>query len=149
MASETERKFLVKGDFIHLAVKKTEIIQAYFSSDPDRTIRLRIAGNKALLGIKSKPKGKSITRGEWEYEIPLADAKELMEVCLPGKIEKTRYNVPAGKHVFEVDVFHGKNDGLVIAEIELESESERFVKPDWIGEEVTGKPEYYNVNLIK
>jgi adenylate cyclase len=149
MASETERKFLVKGDFKHLAVKNVRIVQTYLSVDPDRTIRIRISGNKAFLGIKSRPPGKSFTRGEWEYQISVADAEELMRISLPGKIEKTRYRIPSGKHVFEVDVFHGKNEGLVIAEIELESESEQFDKPDWIGEEVTGRPEYLNANLLK
>jgi adenylate cyclase len=149
MASETERKFLVKGDFKHLAVKNVRIVQTYLSVDPDRTIRIRISGNKAFLGIKSRPQGKSFTRGEWEYQISVADAEELMRISLPGKIEKTRYSILSGKHIFEVDVFHGKNEGLVIAEIELESESEQFDKPDWIGEEVTGRPEYLNANLLK
>jgi len=149
MAAETERKFLVKGEFRHLAAKKVRIIQTYLSVDPERTIRIRIAGRKASLTIKGRPKARSITRGEWEIRIPLNDAKEMMKICLPGKVDKTRYMVPSGKHLFEVDVFHDKNEGLVIAEIELASESERFEKPAWLGEEVTGKPGYYNANLIK
>jgi adenylate cyclase len=149
MATEIERKFLVRGEFRNLAIKKVRITQTYLSIDPDKTIRVRIAGRKAFLTIKSKQHGISIARGEWEFQIPVEDAKEMMKICLPGKIEKTRYLVPAGKHIFEVDEFHDKNAGLLIAEIELESESEEFEKPGWLGEEVTGTPEYYNANLIK
>ncbi|MCX6302931.1 MAG: CYTH domain-containing protein [Bacteroidia bacterium] len=149
MGTEIERKFLVKGEFRHLAIKKVNIKQTYLSIDPDKTIRVRTAGRKAFLTIKSKPHGISIARGEWEIQIPMADAVEIMKICLPGKIEKTRHMVPQGKHIFEVDVFHDKNEGLVIAEIELGSESEKFEKPDWLGDEVTGKSEYYNANLIK
>ncbi len=149
MAVETERKFLVRGEFRHLAIKKIRITQTYLSIDPDKTIRVRIAGRKAFITIKSRPVGRSITRSEWEIQIPVAYAGEIMKICLPGKIDKTRYLIPAGKHMFEVDVFHDKNEGLVIAEIELASESEQFIKPAWLGEEVTGRPEYYNANLIK
>ncbi len=149
MALETERKFLVTGEFRHLAVSSLEIVQTYLSIDAGRTIRLRISGSEAFLTIKARPEGNSITRKEWEFRIPVSDAMELMKICLPGKVEKTRYIVPAGQHTYEVDVFHGKNEGLVIAEIELTSESEEFGKPDWLGDEVTGKPEYYNANLIK
>jgi len=149
MATETERKFLVKGEFRHLAVKEVNISQSYLSVDPDKTIRLRIADDKAFLTIKSRISEKSIARSEWEFPIPLSDANEMMHVCLPGKIVKTRYLIPSGNHTFEVDVFHDKNGGLIIAEIELSSEDEQFEKPDWLGEEVTGKPEYYNANLIK
>ena len=149
MATETERKFLVKGEFRHLAVKEIKIIQSYLSIDPDKTIRLRIADEKAFLTIKGRPEKNSITRNEWEFQIPVTDAVEMMRICLPGKIVKTRYLVPSGKHTFEVDVFHEKNEGLIIAEIELTSEDEQFDKPDWLGEEVTGNPEYYNANLIK
>jgi len=149
MGIEIERKFLVNGGFQHLSVKNIHIRQAYLSNCPERTIRLRIAGKKAFLTIKSDPQADSFTRMEWEYELPLSDAEEMMKICIPGKIEKTRYYVPCGKHMFEVDVFHDKNEGLIIAEIELSSESEVFEKPGWLGEEVTGDPSYYNVNLIK
>jgi adenylate cyclase len=149
MATETERKFLVKGEFRHLAVKKLSIIQAYLSIDSDKTIRIRIANDKAYITIKGRPTGKSISRGEWEFSIPISDATEIIKLCLNGRIIKTRYLVPVGKHIFEVDVFHDKNEGLVIAEIELSSDDERFEIPDWIGEEVTGNPDYYNSNLIK
>jgi len=149
MATETERKFLVRGEFRHLAIKKVNILQAYLSTDPGKTIRVRIAGRRAFMTIKGKPQDNSITRSEWEIPMPVSYAREIMKVCLPGKIEKTRYMVPAGNHVFEVDVFHDRNEGLVIAEIELSSENEEFEKPEWLGKEVTEKPEYYNVNLIK
>jgi adenylate cyclase len=149
MATETERKFLVKSDFRHLAIKEIKIIQTYLSIDPEKTIRLRTADKKAFITIKNRPKPNSFSRGEWEFQIPLKDATEMMGLCLPGSIVKTRYLIPSGKHTWEVDVFHDKNEGLIIAEIELASESEHFEKPEWLGEEVTGRPEYYNANLIK
>jgi len=149
MATETERKFLVKGKFRHLAVKEINIIQSYLSIDPDKTIRLRIAEEKAFLTIKGRPLKNTITRNEWEVQVPVTDALEMMPLCLPGRIVKTRYLVPSGRHVFEVDIFHEKNEGLIVAEIELISEDEQFVKPDWLGEEVTGNPNYYNANLKK
>jgi adenylate cyclase len=149
MAIETERKFLVKGEFRHLAVKKIEIIQSYLTAAPDKTIRLRITDKKAFLTVKTKAKANSISRNEWEVEIPVKDAWEMMEICLPGKVVKTRYHVPSGKHTFEVDVFHEKNEGLIVAEIELGSEDEYFERPEWLGEEVTGNPVYFNSNLTK
>jgi adenylate cyclase len=148
MAIETERKFLVKGSFEQMAVKKIRIRQSYFSTDPGRTIRLRITGEKGIITFKSNRGKDSFSRNEWDYEIPLKDAEEMIKICLPGIIDKTRHFIPAGRHVFEVDVFHGKNEGLVIAEIELSSESEEFERPEWLGEEVTGNPRYYNSNLI-
>lgn len=149
MGKEIERKFLVKGEFRHLAAHHYDIIQRYLSIDPEKTIRIRISGEIALLTIKGRPAENSISRGEWEIPVPLKDAEEMMSICLPGKIVKTRYLIPAGKHKYEVDVFHDKNEGLVIAEIELASESEDYEKPSWLGSEVTGNPEYYNANLIK
>ncbi|MCX6335164.1 MAG: CYTH domain-containing protein [Bacteroidia bacterium] len=149
MATETERKFLVKGEFRHLSTGHYEILQRYLSIDPEKTIRLRISGETALLTIKGRSKKNSFARGEWEIPVPLPDAEEIMKLCLPGKILKTRYLIPCGKHTYEVDVFHDKNEGLVIAEIELSSESEKFEKPEWLGEEVTGRSEYYNASLIK
>jgi adenylate cyclase len=148
MATETERKYLVKGEFRHLAIKEIKIIQTYLSIDPEKTIRIRTADDKAFITIKSRPKINSITRGEWEFEIPKKDAIEMMSLSVPGSIVKSRYLVPEGKHTWEVDVFHDKNEGLIIAEIELTSEDEDFEKPVWLGEEVTGKPQYYNANLI-
>ena len=148
MALEIERKFLVKGVFEHLAEKKIRIKQCYFSTDPGRIIRLRITDRKGIVTFKSNIVAESFSRNEWEFEIPLKNAEEMIKICLPGTIDKTRYYIPAGRHIFEVDVFHGKNEGLVIAEIELSSETEEFERPEWLGEEVTGKAEYYNSNLI-
>jgi adenylate cyclase len=149
MAIETERKFLVKGEFMHLAVKEIKIIQYYISKNPDKTIRIRIADKKASLTIKSRLNKELISRNEWEFRIPISVATEMMNVCIPGKIVKNRFLIPSGRHTFEVDVFHDKNEGLIIAEIELSSEDEQFDKPEWLGDEVTGKAEYYNSNLIK
>ena len=101
MATETERKFLVKGEFRHLAIREIKIIQTYLSIDPYKTIRLRIADDRAFLTIKSRPKANSITRNEWEVEIPVTDAREMMDICLPGKVVKSRYLVPSGIHTFE------------------------------------------------
>jgi adenylate cyclase len=149
MATETERKFLVKGEFKNIAIKQINITQRYLTVDSEKTVRLRISGDDAFITVKGRPAENSISRNEWEFSIPVNDAREMTKLCLPGMIEKTRYIVPSGNHNFEVDVFHGKNDGLIIAEIELSEESEDFEKPEWLGEEVTGKPEYYNANLIK
>lgn len=149
MATEIERKFLVAGEFRHLAVKEIMIIQAYFTIDPVKSIRLRITGEMAFITVKSRIGEHMIARNEWEFPIPLSDAEEMIKVCLPGRIVKTRYLVPSGKHTFEVDVFHDKNEGLIIAEIELTYENEHFERPEWLGEEVTGRSEYYNANLIK
>lgn len=149
MATETERKFLVRGEFRHLAVKMIPITQTYLSKDPDKTIRIRLAGNNAFLTIKSRITKETITRNEWEFKIPVQDAVEMMKISLPGKIVKTRYIIPYNVHTIEVDVFHEKNEGLIIAEIELSSEEEQFEIPDWLGDEVTGNPYYFNSNLVK
>jgi adenylate cyclase len=149
MGKEIERKFLVKGEFRHLAVRQISITQTYLSVDMDKTIRVRIADDNAFITIKGRPVGNSIARNEWEIPIPVSEAREIMKICLPGKIEKTRFLVPSALHTFEVDVFHDKNEGLIIAEIELSSESEIFEMPDWLGEEVTGISGYYNANLLK
>ena len=148
MAKETERKFLVKGEFRHLAKGKKQIIQGYLSVEPGKVIRIRISDGRSYITIKSSTGTTGITRNEWQYDIPLHDAMELMEICLPGRIEKTRYIVPSGLHAIEVDEFHGSLEGLIVAEIELDDEMERFEKPGWLGEEVTGRPEYYNSNMI-
>jgi adenylate cyclase len=149
MARETERKFLVKGEFKHLATRKIEITQCYLLKDRDKTIRLRIAGEEGILTIKSSAAEGTITRGEWEFPVSLVDALDIFSLCLPGKIVKTRYLIPSGKHTIEVDVFHDKNEGLIVAEIELEFDDEIFEKPCWLGEEVTGRPEYFNSSLAK
>ena len=148
MGLETERKFLVKGDFSGEVTSSTEILQAYLVADNGRTVRLRISGEEALLTVKGRAPEGSISRGEWEYSIPRKDAQEMLPLCMPGRIYKTRYKVPSGDHIFEVDVFHDRNEGLIIAEIELESEDEDFLPPSWLGEEVTGNPAYYNSNLV-
>jgi adenylate cyclase len=148
MAKEIERKFLVRGEFKSLSVKKLEIEQGYLSVDPARIIRLRICNKKAILSVKAPAGNSGFSRYEWEFEIPLSEASEILKVCLREIIRKTRYLVPFSNHTYEVDVFHGRNEGLIIAELELTSEDELFEKPEWLGEEVTGKPEYYNSNLI-
>lgn len=148
MATEIERKFLVKGEFRHLAEGKKQIIQGYLSVDSGRVVRVRISDNRSYITIKSSAGITGITRNEWQYDIPLPDALEIMKICLPRPVEKTRYIVPGGLHKIEVDEFHGRHEGLIIAEIELKDEKEEFVKPDWLGDEVTGRPEYYNSNMI-
>ena len=149
MAQEIERKFLVKGDFKLEAFKSTHISQGYLSSVPERTVRIRIKGNQGFLTIKGKGNHSGISRYEWEKEIPVKEAEELLQLCEPGIIDKTRYLVKSGNHTFEVDEFHGENKGLILAEIELETENESFVKPSWIAEEVTGDAKYYNAVLTK
>jgi CYTH domain-containing protein len=149
MAKEIERKFLVRGEFQHLTEHHIEIAQGYLSVDPGRVIRVRISdSNNAVLSVKAPAANTGFSRHEWEFEIPVTEALEILKVCLPEIISKTRYIVPFRGHNFEVDIFHGKNEGLIIAELELDSEDESFEKPEWLGEEVTGKPEYYNSNLI-
>lgn len=146
---EIERKFLVKSDdFKKTAHKKIEIQQAYLNTDPERTIRIRITGEKAYLTIKGKSDKTGTSRFEWEKEIPSEEAKELLKLCKPGRIVKDRYLVTSGKHTFEVDVFQESLKDLVIAEIELEDAEETFQKPEWLGKEVTGNKSYYNSNLV-
>lgn len=149
MANEIERKFLVKGDFKNYANKSTRIVQGYLSSVPERTVRVRIKGDKGFLTIKGIGNVSGASRYEWEREIPVNEAEELLKICEPGVIDKTRYLVKVGDHTFEVDEFYGENKGLVLAELELSSESEKFEKPDWLGEEVTGDTKYYNSMLMK
>lgn len=149
MANEIERKFLVKGDFKNLAVKQTRIVQGYLSSVPERTVRVRIKGDKGFITIKGIGNVSGATRYEWEKEIPVSEVEDLLKVCEPGIIDKTRYLVKAGNHTYEVDEFYGENEGLILAEIELSSENEKFEKPEWLGEEVTGDTKYYNSMLMK
>ena len=147
---EIERKFLVKSsDFKEQAFAQNQIAQGYLSSLPERTVRVRIKGKKGFLTIKGIGQHGGMSRFEWENEIPLDEARELLKLCEKGKIEKTRYEIKSGKHVFEVDEFYGENEGLVMAEIELESETDTFEKPDWLGEEVTNDERYYNAYLSK
>lgn len=149
MSQEIERKFLVEGEFRSQAFKAERITQGYLSSVAERTVRIRIKGEQGFITIKGKSSGDGIVRYEWEKEITLADARELLELCEPGVIDKTRYLVRAGKHIFEVDEFYGENEGLVMAEIELDNENESFEKPDWLGKEVTGDLRYYNAMLAR
>ncbi len=148
--TEIERKFLVKSDaFIAQATTSYEIMQGYLCKDPEKTIRVRIRDTRAFLTIKSSLLRDGIAKFEWEKEIDLSDAKELMNICLPGAISKTRYIVKdkGDSLKWEVDVFHGRLEGRVLAEIELSDEDEAFERPDWLGEEVTGQPQYYNANM--
>jgi CYTH domain-containing protein len=150
MAQEIERKFLVKdGSFKELAFSFSRIAQGYICSTRGRTVRVRIRDDKGYLTIKGPAGENGLSRYEWEKELPLAEAQELMKLCEPGMIDKIRYLVQCGKHVYEVDEFYGDNEGLVVAEIELASEDESFEKPDFIGEEVTGVVKYYNSFLMK
>lgn len=149
MANEIERKFLVKGEFKKFASKETRIVQGYLSSVPERTVRVRIKGDKGYITIKGIGSASGATRFEWEKEIPASEVEELLKICEPGVIDKTRYLVKSGNHTFEVDEFYGENQGLTLAEIELSSEEESFQKPDWLGDEVTGDTKYYNSMLMK
>jgi adenylate cyclase len=149
MAQEIERKFLVKGEFKKFAAKQTRIIQGYLSSIPERTVRVRVKGDKGYITIKGIGNAAGASRYEWEKEIPVDEVMELLKICEPGVIDKTRYNVPVGGFTFEVDEFYGENQGLVVAEVELKSESDVFEKPEWLGNEVTGDVKYYNSMLMK
>jgi adenylate cyclase len=145
MPVEIERKFLVPGDFP--TENTTPLQQAYLSLDPHRTIRVRIAGELAFLTIKGI--GQNITRPEFEYPIPLDDARQLLELRVGALIQKVRHRIPHAGHTWEIDVFTGDNQGLVVAEIELTSENEPFETPPWLGEEVTHDPRYLNANLAQ
>ena len=149
MPLEIERKFLVKSNPANLAEKSVHIRQGYLARTTERTVRVRVAGDRGFLTIKGRPEKKHITRFEWEVEIPLMDAEDLLRLCLPEIIDKMRHYISFGDHVFEVDVFYGDNRGLIIAEAELKSEDEEIQKPDWLGKEVTGDKRYYNAMLIK
>lgn len=147
---EIERKFLVKNnDFIKQSIDKTHIKQGFLSTDPERTVRVRLRGNKGFLTVKGKGNAQGITRFEWEKEISETEAQALLELCLPFPIEKIRYEVPYQNSLFEVDVFLGKHQGLIMAEIELDSENQEFSKPEWLGQEVTGDVRFYNSYLSK
>lgn len=149
MAQEIERKFLVAGDFKSEAYAQSRIVQGYISSARGRTVRVRIRDGRGYLTIKGASNASGTSRYEWEHELPLAEARELMKLCEPGVIDKTRYLVRSGVHTFEVDEFYGANAGLVVAEVELASEEEPFVKPCFIGREVTGDVRYYNSQLMQ
>ncbi len=149
MAQEIEKKFLVDGDFKSAAFKATRITQGYLSSVPERTVRVRVKGDKGFITVKGIGNESGASRFEWEKEIPVEDVKALLQICEPGVIDKTRYLVKAGEHTFEVDEFYGDNEGLTVAEVELSDENEAFDKPSWLGKEVTGDAKYYNSMLMK
>lgn len=147
---EIERKFLVTSKtFKNEAQKSTRIIQGFLNTNPERTVRIRIKGKHAFITVKGIGNTSGTSRFEWEKEIDVSEAEQLMLLCEKGIIEKIRYEISLGNHIYEVDEFFGENKDLIIAEIELEDENETFLKPDWLGEEVTGNRKYYNSQLSK
>lgn len=149
MAQEIERKFLVCGEYKTKAYKSVRITQGYILSDKRKSVRIRITNEKAFITIKGESSEDGLSRFEWEKEINVNEAKELLKLCSDNFIDKTRYLIKHGNHIIEVDEFHGDNEGLVIAEVELKSETDTFLKPDYLGEEVTGISKYYNSQLTK
>ncbi|MEM7485641.1 MAG: CYTH domain-containing protein [Bacteroidota bacterium] len=147
---EIERKFLVESDaYKNEAVTATRIVQGFLNTDPKRTVRVRIKGDKGFLTVKGESNQSGTTRFEWETEINVPEATNLIDLCEEAILEKTRFEVPFKGHIFEVDEFLGENKGLVIAEVELQHEDEVFSRPDWLGKEVTGEIKYYNSQLSK
>ena len=147
MALEIERKFLVDAEKIS-ALNLTggeKILQGYLSTDKNKTVRVRVKNNRGFLTVKSANVG--IVRKEFEYEIPVADAEEILKLCAPNVLQKVRYKVEYAGKIFEVDIFSGRHQGLVLAEVELNSPTEIVDLPEWIGEEVSDNPKYYNSNL--
>ena len=149
MAQEIERKFLVTGDFSSHITRSERIVQGYICSERGKTVRVRIRGEQGYLTIKGPSDAKGLSRYEFECPLSLTDAEQLFQLCEPNAIDKVRHLVPVGRHVWEVDVFHGANEGLVVAEVELSAEDESFELPDWAGLEVTGDRRYYNSELTK
>ena len=149
MGVEIERKFLVVSDDWRDGVRsEITMAQGYLSTTAEHTVRIRLRDDRALLTIKGRPKG--LVRREFEYEIPRDDARIMLdELCVGAAIEKTRFEVPYGDHLWEVDVFDGRNKGLVVAEVELRRPDEEVDLPPWIGDEVTGQPRYYNARLVE
>jgi adenylate cyclase len=148
VGKEIERKFLVRGDAWKTLGAGTRMRQGYLSTDPDRVVRVRIDGDAASLTIKGRSVG--MTRGEWEYPIPVTDAEELLtQLCMRPLVEKIRYRIMQDQMLWEVDEFLGENAGLVVAEIELDSEDQAFTKPEWLGDEVSDDARYFNANLLR
>jgi len=148
--TEIERKFLILNlEFKKEAFKKERIIQGFLSSVPERTVRIRLMADVGFITVKGIGNQSGTTRFEWEREITRQEAESLLEICEPGIIDKERYFVELGRHIFEIDEFSLDNDGLVIAEVELDNEYDLFEKPHWLGEEVTGQKKYYNSSLVK
>ena len=146
---EIERKFLVAGDFMPFVTKKYSIRQGYILTSAEKTVRVRTKGDKGYITIKGKSNSNGFSRFEWEKEISLSDAGELLLLCEKNIIEKIRYEVDFEGKTFEIDVFHGSNEGLVLAELELQTENEPYTAPEWLGREVTGNVRYYNSYLSK
>lgn len=147
---EIERKFLIAGDFKADAYAHQRVTQGYMAGNSEgRTVRIRIKGDKGFITIKGASNDSGLSRFEWEKEISVEEADQLLKLCDPGVIDKVRYLIKAGHHTYEVDEFQGENAGLVMAEIELNSENEQFEKPVWLGKEVTGDIRYYNSQLVK
>lgn len=150
MSLEIERKFLVKNnDFKKVFYQKKKVKQGYLNSDKSRTVRIRIADDKGFITIKGASNLSGTTRFEWEKEIDVLEAEQLLLLCEPSIIDKTRFYIKSENHIFEVDEFYGDNQGLIVAEIELNSENESYEKPSWLGKEVTGNVKYYNASLSK
>ena len=147
---EIERKFLVLSEaFKKEATKKTRIVQGFLNTHKERTVRVRIKGEQAFLTVKGISSSNGLSRFEWEQEIAVKDAEKLLKLCEKGIIDKIRYEIEAGNHIFEVDEFFGDNEGLIVAEVELKDENDSFEKPLWLGKEVTGDMRYYNSQLSK
>ena len=149
MATEIERKFLIKPNFDGSKYPSDDYTQAYLSSVPERSVRIRIANESAYLTIKGQTDALGLSRYEYEIEIDSKEAKNMLALCEAGMIEKTRYSVIFSGKKFEVDIFHGENEGLAICEIELKTEDEHFEKPDWLCEEVTGDTRFYNTSIAQ
>ncbi|RCK77885.1 MAG: Adenylate cyclase [Candidatus Ozemobacter sibiricus] len=148
MGKEIERKFLVKGDAWRQLATGVPYRQGYLSTVKERTVRVRTVGDRGFLTIKGVTVG--ATRAEYEYEIPVQDANEMLtNLCEKPLIEKNRYTIDLGPVTWEIDEFFGDNQGLIVAEVELQDEAQKLELPPWIGEEVTGQPQYFNANLIK
>ena len=147
MALEIERKFLIQGSFEAFSTRKMRFKQGYLPTEKGCTVRIRTEDDRAFLTIKGPSNASGITRYEWNHEIATHEAEELFLLCTNDLIEKDRYLVPVGKHTYEVDVFHGDNEGLIVAEIELDAEDEPFEKPSWLGQEVTEQRRYSNSHL--
>ena len=147
MGKEIERKFLVRGDSWRAGAHGKRYRQGYLSTVKERTVRVRVAGDQGYITIKGITVGAA--RAEYEYEIPLADANQMLDtLCERPIVEKTRYRLPQDNIVWEIDEFEGDNRGLIVAEVELKDEHQNYPKPDWLGEEVTGDPRYFNANLV-
>ena len=147
MPLEIERKFLINKEKMKIDVRGEYLCQGYLTDDPERTVRIRIAGEHAFLTIKGRSKG--ISRSEFEYPVPVSEAREMLKMAIFPPIEKTRYKVQYEGLLWELDVFHGSNDGLLLAEVELQSEDQEIALPPWVGQEVSDDPRYFNSNLAK